>query len=212
MKRKNPRNHKHADAFTLIELMVVIMIMLIVVGLIIGVAHYINQDAAKKSTVAAEVLILQAVNTFNDDTGAPPVQAAVPTNTLSNYWVSSVGNAAGGPGWPIPQAIRNMALVQALNSDPGAKAVVEKLQSSNIGSWSLNSGSTCNGFPYTTCPTGPVFIDGFGTPFDYQSGLLNTDGCTPGSIGGGPVIISAGPDKMFGTWNGVVDDIRSDVH
>jgi prepilin-type N-terminal cleavage/methylation domain-containing protein len=207
MKPNNPRHHKHADAFTLIELMVVIMIMLIVVGLIIGVAHYINQAAARKSTMAAEAIILQAVNTFNDDTGALPAatvsSSILPSNNLGDYYVSGVGGAGGGPGWPIPEAVRNMALVQALNTDPGAKAVMEKLQPANIGSWALNSGSTCQGHAYTTCPSGPVFIDGFGTPFDYQSA---------GSISGGPVIISAGADQMFGVWNGVIDDIRSDVH
>ena len=42
-----------------------------------------------------------------------------------------------------------------------------------------------------------VFVDAWGTMMDYQS---------RGGLGGAPVIISAGPDRVFGTS----DDIRSD--
>jgi prepilin-type N-terminal cleavage/methylation domain-containing protein len=215
MKQNHLRKPRLAGAFTLIELMVVIMIMCIVVGLIIGVAHYINQEAARKETIGAEAIVVNAINAYIDKHTTPPAQAVVPIGGNGQQW--GYFNGASN----VPQAARNISMMNLLTAEPTCVPILAHLPSSCIGNYAC-SGNLNTPYSSTSfAASGPVVLDGYGTPFDYQDGITNPPNTadkkstTPGSVTGSFVVISAGPDKIFNDpFYGVssADDIRSDVH
>lgn len=158
IKFRNNRNETPGrKAFTLIEMLVVVCILMILISLVIAVSRYVMVESARKKTVAIEAILISATNAFYDDNKSYPPTATDGTQSIS-------------------------ALYGPLKADTRPNGPFDKMKS---------------------LPSDVVF-DGTQTINDAWGKALRYD--ASGGLGGGPVIISAGPDGVFGT----TDDIRSD--
>ncbi len=104
--KTNPR-HGHA-AFTLIELMAVITIIVILAGLVVGALGFVNERKAKEKAKVQLALIAKALEEYKLDNGTyPPTEdkpAAYTTSTGTStssilfdylYWDSDRDNSGG---------------------------------------------------------------------------------------------------------------------
>ena len=60
------------NAFTLVELLVAMFIIAILITLVVGVAGYVYEEAARKETQATQNLVMIAVKAFKQATGESP--------------------------------------------------------------------------------------------------------------------------------------------
>ncbi|RPI64299.1 MAG: type II secretion system protein [Planctomycetaceae bacterium] len=157
-------NRNSRKAFTLIEMLVVIGILMVLAALIVGVSRYVMEESANKKTVAIQAVIMSATKAYHDKNKAyPDSNDAPPTD---------------------PNSGDIKKLYDALNpSTPDAK-IVDKLKL--LPKEAIDSASH-------------TFKDSWDKDMRYYK---------TGGLGGGPVIISAGPDGDFTTE---ADNIRSDT-
>ena len=86
MNRKASRNGTRAgacpvgtasrSAFTLIEVLVVIVILGVLVALVVGVGKVVTDKAARDSTSSIQTILTSAINVFHQATGEYPVEDA----------------------------------------------------------------------------------------------------------------------------------------
>lgn len=65
------------QAFTLIELMVVIFIIGILIALVVGVGKYVYDEAARKETESTMAIVMEAIEAFKSVAGEPPADTGV---------------------------------------------------------------------------------------------------------------------------------------
>lgn len=179
-------------AFTLIEMMIVIALIGILVALVVGVGGAVQGKAAELETRAVLKAIQGAIETYTDTYGSPPAQAV--------DWTTSDGeNLRNETGTTPSGHIRGLrantgVLVAQLRRDNKARQQLEEL------SKDLFVTSRFSPDPVDD-PDAMVeltyILDPFGTEVDYQAN---------GGVGGTPVLISAGPNRLWGDG----DDVRSD--
>ncbi len=144
-------------AFTLIEMLVVVVILVIVITLIVNVGSYIRSSAQEKKVRSWETLIMTAVQAYYDKKHIYP-NPALPNSPSADMQIA------------VKDHSKN--LYDQLNALRESQAKLAGLPNDAI----ANEGGK------------PYFADPNGIAFDYSD--------TAG-MGGGPVIISAGPDKLF---------------
>ncbi len=57
----------------MVELLVVVLILSILVGLVVAVSKYVNDEAAKKSTKATQAIVTSVINNYYSSQGSYPV-------------------------------------------------------------------------------------------------------------------------------------------
>jgi prepilin-type N-terminal cleavage/methylation domain-containing protein len=170
---------KIKNAFTLIEIMVVILILGVLVTLVIGVAGKVRQEFDKKRTIVFQDQIVAAIRAFRDARGYDPNE-----NYLPNGVSSPPGAYPGGygsnytPDWNAKVHISN--LYAQLFAEPASQKMILALPPEAVysppGSFRSVTGV------YKT------LRDGFGFDMDYQM---------IGGAGGKPVVNSAGVGGHF---------------
>ncbi len=200
-------NKSLPKAFTLVELLVVVSILVILITLVISVANSVRGKGFDQQVRGDMAVLMAMVNDYHDAMGKYPANAPYPVYD-ANAWVNPANSDAnrkamaqyncgvllcGTSGWN-PNASKPMGGLMAIDSIFGQ--IMDKYATRiEVGNGNLD------GIPPGTPVNYRFLNDGFGDhkPFNY---LMN------GGAGGTPVIISAGEDRI---WN-TADDIRSDEH
>jgi prepilin-type N-terminal cleavage/methylation domain-containing protein len=181
------------NAFTLIEMMVVVAIIGILVALIVGISKYVFEEAARKKTLVTQQLLMTAIEQFKDITGKYPPDSndlSLSPNDYSIKLKSLYGQLLGKEeafdelethfGWTSGQRTRfenriKKDLISTINQLPEDAADTEE----------------------------ETFKDGFGNAMYY----FRTEG-----LGSRPVVISAGPDGEPKTGDTIVNDRSNAVN
>jgi general secretion pathway protein G len=151
---KSP-SRRHPAAFTLIELMATITIMVILAGIVIGGMGYVNEKQAREKAKVQIALLSRALEEYKLDTGSYP----------------AVGNSTAGTG-------RSNTLFQRLYWDgaklnpPGKIYLAELDPANNRQGWVSGSGSSA------------TIVDPWGYEYRYRSatntsGAINEDTYNP---------------------------------
>jgi prepilin-type N-terminal cleavage/methylation domain-containing protein len=168
-------------AFTLVELMVVMLILSALAALAIKVGKHLTEESARKETVSRQNVLMRGIQKHFDIYGEFPASA------------KNVGEVPGNIVRPEEMTndiefliyARSNQLVEALAKDKQTEIYLRDLPNT------VKQGDMNN--------PGAV-IDAYGRFMDYHE---------TGGLGDSPVIISAGPDGYIGGEH-AEDDIRSD--
>jgi prepilin-type N-terminal cleavage/methylation domain-containing protein len=208
--------------FTLIELLVVVLLIAIMVTLVISVSAVIIARGKAETTRKNMQLVMLAIDAFaeTDASKAPPVERTFfPTINGTGSRDGAKEFVAANPNDVTLDGNKNwMAFLRAKDLSEsllgwtdfattpptistGNSAAKAKLGNAPTGAFSCDfTDSNGRHVVYGNLPnpaTLSLFVDGYGKYMDYSSSK---------GAGSTPVLISAGPDGMFGTE----DDIRSD--
>jgi len=163
--RRSSGSGEDRRAFTLVELMVVLLILGILVSLAVGIGVLVFGSAAEKQTKTTMRVVLSAVYAYQEVGGVFPPDIDPNKPTDSNTYATS--------GRMLKLFLTGTAQGMSASS-PGVPAAVERLRSLSGDAFGSADGG---------------FADGWGTGIRYRSA---------GGFGGKPLLVSAGPDKLFG--------------
>jgi len=168
-------------AFTIVEMVVVLAVLMILVALVTSVSGYIMRHAREQETAQIQAVVLEAIQAYRDnhpDSAYPlahedgqPEDEATSGQALANYLTGAWWE---GQHDPLPK-------VKPYGAIRAATDVLLKLPKA---AWDPTVSQEVN--------------DGWGRAMQYDD---------DGALGGGPLLISAGADRDFATD---VDNIRSD--
>jgi prepilin-type N-terminal cleavage/methylation domain-containing protein len=167
-------NRRHRSAFTLIEMLVVIVIIAILMASIVAVGSMVRANAARRNTLVTLHALQGMMKDYIDAGNAEP-QPPNPWIYASPIEAYKQSAAASPQSDPV-------MWVRALKSDPAIAKNLDKLRQDND-----------SGAPKASTYTGPasnvVIVDDFGTPIRYVPKDPVTN--KPGHF------VSAGPDGKF---------------
>ena len=167
-------------AFTLVELLVAMFIIAILIAMVVGVTKYVYDEASRKQTQTTQNLLMVAIAAYYDLTGENPHdQDDVTPGTVD-------------PDKFLLQTLRGDPNTVSLTDPDDANRFIARIQKAvrpTLMDLSADALDLDN----------DVIRDGFGNAMRYER---------DGGLGGSPVVISAGPDGIFGNE----DDIRSGEH
>ncbi len=107
--------------FTLIEMLAVLFIMGILVALVVGVSRYVLESASRKETAASQVIVLEAVRAYYDDTGEyPPDSVDDPVTTDINEDGVDLLNLLKANS-AATEKLRNLPAAALSGGDPAVK-------------------------------------------------------------------------------------------
>ncbi len=195
-------------AFTLIEVLVTLVIVLILAGALVGTGKYLRTRAERQLTQSEIEVICTALELYYDEYGVFPFETYADFGKI-NYGVIPVlapGTVSGGDTEEkIKDPVDNKyesnassaALFYYLNRNKNCRQIIEAISERLITNKDAQTGARLKvlvGAPPIEVDL-PRFIDAWGTAlrYTYQSGDVF------------PVIFSAGPDKKFDTK----DDLSS---
>jgi len=173
-------------AFTMVELLVVLLILSTLVTMVIGVGRYLAQEQDRQLTRSYQANILGAINIYVSRHGAAPPNPLEPPpgGTYANPMDGIIRpDGLTDAEWEI--YARNSLLYSYLESDPQCLAIINELPGGATVRGQLNQPA--------------AFLDAYGKYMDYRE---------KGAFGG-PLIVSGGPDGYIG-GEYAPDDIRSD--
>lgn len=184
--RPSARPGKTAKAFTLVELMVVMFIMAVVAALVVGVSWYVIEEGRKAETKAKMARLIEAINAYRKVTGKVP----------EIYYDPSYNNRDSSRQYNEQKCIQ--ALLDVLKGNEPRTTGSGGGQGPNEGSEEYKATKPWLGEDEGSSLT----VDAYGKPMIY---LMN------GGHGGGPLIVSAGPDGYFGD-TGVESQKRDNIY
>ena len=214
--------HRPSGGFTLVEMLVALAIVLILIGAAARLGQAVRTRAAARLTQSALAVIETALQQYHDDFGDFPFYSLdVDTNGWPNdytvnelqIYIQLVTGAVSvvisngileTPGYTPPQMINGASsagLWWFLNRSANSRSIIDALTPSLITTFDAQ---TKQRLALTITPPAPApaettdlgrFIDSWGTSLWYR--------CEAGYSF--PKLISAGPDKQFGTS----DDIEN---
>ena len=178
-------NRSKTQAFTLIEIMAVIVVLMVLLGLILSVASYVNRKIAAARTQSEIQILILAIENYKLDTGA------YPTSSVARVGSTAVMTTA--------ITLTNSALLYSQLTSP---KVYLQFRPSQLGS-NITLGSI---------PSRAI-MDPWGTPYNYvrtrPARPLNTGLVSTATTGQVNLITfdlwSYGPDLA----NGGVDDVTN---
>lgn len=179
MRFESSTTRQPSKAFTLIELMVVMAILAILVSLITSVSGYIMRQGREKETVNIMAIVSEAMQAYRDQAGFYPPMRDKSTDP-SDVNVEFTGDCLA----------KHLVGDYPSADDPKPYAAV-KAAKDVLARLPKTAGDVIGGSPV---------LDGFGGTMRYKK---------DGALGGGPLLISAGPDKKFPSPDDK-DNIRSD--
>lgn len=141
-----PAGSAPRNAFTLIEVLVVIVILGVLVALVVGVSRYITDKAAHDNTVSIQTILTSAINVYHQAQGEYPVEDTsnppVPTSS------GTYGYRFATDQWQA--VVRNRSLWSQLSGEPASAKVIQKLPTDAM------------------YPAERLFRDGYGRDLDYR--------------------------------------------
>jgi type II secretory pathway pseudopilin PulG len=166
--------------FTLAELVAALVALMIFVSLASAVDRYVREDALRRQAIATLRTAMDALEAYRMcPRGEPHSQAAVAQSAAAQPVATQSATTQVAAGGYPPSSDDGRSLLAALRS---CRACDEPL--ARLSERALRDAAV-------------AITDPYGQPLRYLS---------DGGIGGRPVLISAGPDRIFDT----PDDIRSD--
>jgi prepilin-type N-terminal cleavage/methylation domain-containing protein len=172
----NPRR-----AFTLVELMVVLLILSALAALAVKVGKHLTQEAARQETMSRQTILMRGVQKYMETHNDPPESAM------------SLAEVPGFIDRPAEMTVDAEFLVYARSN----QLVFALLESKETEEYLRE---LPNAIKQGDMDNPGAIVDAYGRYMDYHSS---------GGLGDSPVIISAGPDGYFG-GEFAEDDIRSD--
>ncbi|MFA6135356.1 MAG: prepilin-type N-terminal cleavage/methylation domain-containing protein [Phycisphaerae bacterium] len=168
--------------FTLIELLVVMFILAILVAIVVSVSSYVTKSANEKETRGTQALVMEAIQSWHDADPNPTTKSYPPDEYVSGTYVPE-----DSPQILVNQLTGVSSTAPVLGAPdaagPQVKAAKDILLKLPRQAWAGLASD--------------LIKDAWGVPMRYEQA---------GGLGGRPVLISAGADKVFGSD----DDIRSD--
>ena len=191
-------------AFTLIEMLVVVAIVLILFGAMITATKHLKAESQRRLTASAIAVVETALDQYYQNTTPKQYPPAVfsknglnevlygtpPSNTVT----ATIGDV-DDPNFVPPKLFWNSgAAYYFLTRVPQSKAILESLSNRMISNRDLNEAAILVTVPPAAAVDFVRFVDAWGTSlkYQYQTGYAF------------PVITSAGPDRVFGTGDDVV--------
>jgi prepilin-type N-terminal cleavage/methylation domain-containing protein len=195
-------------AFTLIEVLVTLAIILILAGTLIGAGKYLRVRAERQLTASAIEVISTALQQYYDQTGSfpPVIYSANELKTALSVTTVTVSPPGGQPTSPGESNLWwcSQSLFYFLDRVPQSKAVLSGLSNRML----TNKGKTGVGLQIQidgTTYDWVRFVDAWGTTMEY---IYNSDESAHKVSGYSfPVIRSAGPNKNFTDPPGSGDDL-----
>ena len=185
-------------AFTLIEMLVVVVILVIVITLVVNVGSYIRSSAQEKKMRSWETLIMTAVQAYYDKVHAYPVEP-FPSSSGTTPKYTPVCERDPSASSESGALARSELLYTQLMAVRESKDKLAALTNDAIASDSASGTPGTDIYPRKDAR---YFCDSNGITFDYRAS---------GGMGGGPVVISAGADKLhFPTTDGKHDNAEDD--
>jgi len=132
--------HRRAEAFTLIELMVVMFIIGVLVAMVVGVGKYVYDEAGRKETRSILTVVQSAVEQYKEVAGDYPDDAAV----------TGVG----------PANSSRVLLYHFKGSDPGSETMQKRIRDA--------SGTYILKLPSDSYSGGDKILDSFGNELRYE--------------------------------------------
>jgi general secretion pathway protein G len=176
--KTNPR-HGHA-AFTLIELLAVITIIVILAGLVVAGMGYVNERQAKEKTKVQLAILAKALEDFKLDNGAYPPLIKITDGSLESADNADIFNSSGATNKDSPGLItQSKALYKALfwDTDYDGNGAVTSNGSKNDADQKiylpeLNPGTANNASKLGWNSTDRTYIiDPWGNPYVFQSAM-----------------------------------------
>ena len=200
---KPTRNRRHqagrispaGAGFTLIEMLVTLAILGIVVAMFIGAGNYVYGEASAKETRATQAVVMQAIDLFRELTGDYPPQNVVEKDDQTVDGLEALiccltGNIEDRDNWNMNQWITK----KQITNNQIKKTIAPILLKLDKDAFKFDEDDEEEKRLY--------IYDGFKTVMRYD---------VAGGLGGRPVLISNGPDKIsVPNEPSEVDDIRSD--
>jgi len=193
------------SAFSLVELLVVMAIILLLGGALLGVGKYMTVRASIDLTESELQVLTTALQQYYADTGAFPFDTDVNGNGAmeTNEYdqpafetdLSGVVMINGSPGTLAVDDVSGSALFYFLDQNPSSRTIVEALTDSLISNKDASGQAITITIGANPAIDLPRFVDAWGTSIRYEY--------LPGTAF--PILTSAGPDKVFDT----PDDITS---
>lgn len=181
------------NAFTLIEMMVVVAIIGILVALIVGISKYVFEEAARKKTIVTQQLLMMAIEQFRDITGKYPPDSNDLGLSPNDYRIKS--DSLYGQLLGEAAAFNKLATYFSWTSDQRSR-FENKVKKEIV--------SIINQLPEDAADTEEkTFKDGFGNAMFY----FRTEG-----LGNRPVVISAGPDGEPKMGDTIINDRSNTVN
>lgn len=156
--------------FTLVELLLVMFILSVLVGLVVGVSWYVIEEGRKKETLSSQKKLMAAIDAYRKVMGKVPDKAEGLLYEPDNTNTST-------PYKYNPDA-QMQRLIVCLTTGKGDGAVLD-----------VNSQIYKATHPFLGESSTGVTTDAYGKSMLYLC---------EGGVGGKPVIVSAGPDGIFG--------------
>jgi prepilin-type N-terminal cleavage/methylation domain-containing protein len=197
------------SAFSLVELIVVLAVILILAGTLLGVGKYLMVRANADLTASELEVIATALQQYYDDFGKFPfftmdntgayVTDADGSGFLLDEYMNIVGYTVFQGDIPVPANDlgfdSSAALFYFLDKNPNSRKIVEALTDSLISSKDTSGQSIQITLAAGQTIDLPRFIDPWGTSIRYEY----IDGTAF------PKLTSAGPDMTFGTPDDIVN-------
>ncbi len=180
-------------AFTMVELLVVLLILTALAAMVVGVGRYHSQEQDRKLTASYQAIVLTAIQKYADRTGDIPHNPLGPgVDALGNELLYIGAGVSAPPGIPTIEGkniwIRNALMYMDLEQESECMLIVDQLPHGAVMRGELGQPA--------------AFTDAYGKYMDYEE---------RGAFGG-PLLISGGPDGYIGRLGDSfsADDIRSD--
>jgi len=196
-------------AFTLVEVMVVIMILAILLALVVGVGKTVMREVGRTKTKQIQDIVVAAINAYYDAQGTYPLEfsVAVPGRPLivdPNFYGTGIGPTDGMHSGNLAARLRNAYLYSQLMGEPASAKKMQSLPP--------EAAYTTTKIVWGLPASANKFVrDGYDNDMDYRVSM---------GLGARPVLISPGPDGWLGQNDYLpsnslyrdydVDNIRSD--
>lgn len=72
MRRPGRRQGDRGSAFTMVELLVVLLILSILLALVVGISQYVMAEAARQDTISTQKILMTAIERYREAEGSYP--------------------------------------------------------------------------------------------------------------------------------------------
>jgi len=180
-------SRRHPAAFTLIELMAVITIIVILAGMVVGGLGYVNEKQAREKAKIQIALLSKALEEYKLDNGTYPT----PSGTSGAAHSAGTGNTY--------LLYQRLYLDGASTTPPGKIYLPELDPLNNKQGWVTGAGTSI------------AIVDPWGQPYRYRVGVFSTGAANSNAQNPDFDLWSVGKDGKFNNGSLSHSDNRDDV-
>ena len=122
-----PTNRTGRAAFTLVELLAVMLILAILVGLVVGVTRHVTARANYERTIVTMQIVNEAIDAYRDDpgtTGDPGTLADLTSNVAAKKVLANLDSETWNQGSTINDAYGNALIYEKTGGLGGCPVVI----------------------------------------------------------------------------------------